>query len=231
MPDQTLRTAEVAKKLGRTVAHINHLVRSGVLTPKGRDRRGYIFDPENVNAYLDVRAQGADPAKVAGWAIQARAAVRALEAKVDSLYETLGIDAIETLSCEDADVLALYARAKQRISSGQETTINEMIEWAKILHNIDEPYLRYVKHVTGDARPWWAYLDVAECLTCRITRPQLLADPSLARAFRALLHARNQVRAVAYFYSQQLEGLRDTKKAFSAHTVDQEILALMKNEK
>lgn len=230
MKRQTLTCAEVAKRINRSVQQVHYMVRQGNLSPCGMEGRKYIFEREQIETYVALRAQGAGPGRVAGWAIQAKAAVTALEKRLDAIYEILGLTSHE-LGRSTSEVTGLYGIAKARMGVEREATPQEVAEWARVLHSIDGSYLGLVEHVMVDREPWRVYMGAADAVKAGVARPQLVADPNLERSFRALLHARNQLRAVAYFYAQPRLNRRELRLAFTDDTVDQELISLIKVSK
>lgn len=230
MKRQTLTTPEVAKLLGRSISQVNYMVRQGHLSACGTNGTMRLFDRDEIETYRELRAQGASPARVAGWAIQARAAVSALERRLDAVYEILGLDPNE-LDRTANGISRLYLVAKKRTELDREATPQEVADWARILHGIDGAYLGLVAHVMADQEPWRVFMAVADAVKNGVTRIQLVGDPTLERSFRALLHARNQLRAVAYFYARPRLGRRELRLAFTDDAIDQEILGLIKQSK
>jgi excisionase family DNA binding protein len=230
MKRQTLTTAEVSKLLGRSIAHVAHMVRQGTLIPCGTEGRRYLFDRDEVETYKSIRALGASPARVAGWAIQAKAAVASLEKRIEAIYEILGLDPTE-LDRTTSGVSRLYEVAKKRSELDREATPQEVADWARVLHSIDGAYLGLISHVMVDQEPWRVFMAAADAIKTGVSRIQLAGDPVLERSFRALLHARNQLRAVAYLYAQPRIGRRELRLAFTDDSIDQELLGLIKKTK
>lgn len=219
--DGLLYRHEVAEILQVTVRHTHSLSRTGRLLPADRGARGDdLFRPEEVYALQSVRAKRLDLPDVASMALQAHALSRSLQQRMDKLCRLMGLE-INRLSYEEDSVHALHLRVLEHVkNTPQNVESGAMMDWASVLHAIDESYLRVVEDYTLNEEPWSPYLQLAHAL---VLGGKVKRDVNEQFAYACLESARKHLRHVAYFYVHTKRGAQVAKAAFT-HDVDDEII-------
>ena len=197
LPEGYVGRHEAARMLGTVVDVVSRAVRKGELLPhyfKGRP--GHFFKKDDIQAYQLARERPRTdhPRHATTLALQALAAARRNEDRLEKLYDHLGVDVIPLQRTEDA-VLELYRSASAPITVADAHDKAWIRSWGDAFFGMDETYLQLVEHLTGDRTPWEVFLRRGQLLDEWLKKE---GDVPLVPAHRFLVSGLSHLRHVSY---------------------------------
>lgn len=222
--DGLLTYKETAERLDVTRRHLSHMIREGYIRPMkiGRRMRDMLFQPEDVNAILNMRQRGVDLPRLAAIAQQAHSLSLTTAAKLEKVCAYLGLENNRLRTDEDS-LFMLHMKAQDAMKEElSDLPASAVMEWASIFNGIDEGYLELIAAYTLDQQPWATYMNLANQIMMKQSdRP----ETNLKFAYACLDAARRHLRHVSYFYVMVRSGERLANDLFIKGEVDDEVIA------
>lgn len=202
---------EAAEMLGVGRRQFRRILDAGSLHPMEGGKE--LFRAEEVAGLLEARLKQHDLASITIVALQALALARSQAKRLDEVGTILGFD-VAQLPMDPDNVTSTYVRAVEAARS-TEMTMDDVLEWARILRSVDENYLKMVAEYTADPEPWQPFYSLAMHLL------ELIGGKGPVVIVRA---AADTVRQVSYFYVRKAIGPRAAESMFPEGDVNEQLL-------
>jgi excisionase family DNA binding protein len=190
---------QAARQLGKGVRTVQRWLQQGIIVGTRVGTRTYLTQSD-----LDILGSLAGPETldVPSMAIrchQAMAAAKSAQARVDALYDLLGLNSPD-VPTDRVALVALHEKALAASESLVLLDISEVKYWAGVFFGLNEAHFDLLRRYCRDAEPWRRYIELGRILTNK--RPE---DPDYHRATYAYLEsAKNRLRHMSYFYCRTI---------------------------
>ncbi len=217
---------EAARLLGIGVDALSVWTRQGLISPRFiDDRKRLQYSRSDVQMLRLAREDKSTSIwQVKALALQALATARAMEARVASLLEQLGID-VPPLARDDKSIQALYEMTLSPPTRTQLRDADWWRFWGGSFFAMDEVYLELVSKACYDDEPWKQFMD----FTSDVLRAGAEAEtPELAAAQKYFQAGARHLWYIGYMLCRRMRGRRMADAVFngSQGAVD-ELMAIL----
>ena len=211
-PDGYVTKERAAEELNVSLSTLKRMVKHGSIIPRGipgHGRQQYFLLADLQLLQLTSRERGTDLREVKAIALQALAAARLAEQRLDSVFAFLGIDA-PPLQRDADSVRGLYKEARQ----GGQLQVRDPVwlrYWGNCFFAMDDVYLELVETVTGEGDPWQVFIS----FSIEIARA-LQDEPEVRRSLhgRFFESARRNLIHAAYVHCHRSKGRKYADATF-----------------
>lgn len=212
LPDGYITRRAAAKELRVSLSTLERMVRRGTIIQHrfSGHKHQYFLLADLQLLQLTSRERGTDLREVKAIALQALAAARLAERRLDSVYAFLGID-VPPLQRDADSVRGLYKEALQGSQTIQVRDPVWLRYWSCCFFAMDDIYFMLVETVTDESEPWRIFVDFSSEIAQELTEEPEVARSLAGRFFEA---ARRSLFHAAYVHCRRSSGKAVANAAF-----------------
>lgn len=225
-PSEYVDREEAARLLGVCTKTLAAWTKQGLISPRFLDDRKKLqyrrSDIQMLRLAREDKSINIWPVRAV--ALQALATARAMESRVTSLLEQLGLD-VPPLARDERSIQALYETALTPSTSAQRRDPAWWRFWGASFFGMDEVYFELVSRTCYDDEPWKCFMDFASDVLREVDED---GSEELAAAQRYFRAGTRHLWYVGYMFCRRVRGRRVADAVFSgSRSAVDELMAIL----